>query len=219
MSHNFYNKQTILASLLLTLASTAPIHSSQAKARVDDTPSSWLSRTWTSLTTSASELHYLGIKCRREGKLKKAFEYFQDAVTKATEINKRMYLLDLAACYETGIGIEKNPEMAFECYKQAGDLTEALQKISFCYEFGEGTQKDVVKAFECYVKLNDIIEGMEKYYPFAIDAKEKAEFSRILFAFSLFYTNGKGVEKDTQKGDALRKLASRYSQEANTQQG
>jgi tetratricopeptide (TPR) repeat protein len=219
MSHNFYTKPTILASLLLTLASASPINSSQAKARVEDTSSSWLSRTWNSWTKDYGQLNNLGAQYDKEGKFIKAFECFQLAAKSKNPIT----LMNLARCYSVGLGTEQNLEKAFACYVEAGHWPKAVERKATFYRFGIGTQKDLKKAFECYQELCSEAEfnenNKDSFFKFSFSAKEKAFRAEMLKELSYCYCVGQGVKQDHKKRSALLKLAYRYEQEAAAQQG
>lgn len=216
MSHNFYNKPTILASLLLTLASASPINSSQAKAHVEDTPSSRWSLLWNYWTKDYAELNNLGAHYDKEGKFIKAFECFQLAAKSKNPVT----LMNLASYYAAGLGTEQNFEKAFACYVEAGHWPKAVERRAAFYRFGVGTQKDLKKAFECYAELGQKVEFYEEHphLAFKLSAKEKAFYADILQSLACFYARGQGVEQDDQKSDALLALSSRYTQEAAAQQ-
>ncbi len=215
MSHNFYNKQTILASLLLTLASTSPINSTQAKAQVEDKPSSRWSLLWNYWTKDYSELNNLGAQYDKEGKFIKAFECFQLAAKSKNPVT----LTNLASYYAAGLGTEQNFEKAFACYVEAGHWPKAVERRASFYKYGVGTPKDLKKAFECYAELGQKVEFHEKYPHLTskFSAKEKAFYAGILQALGCCYSHGKGVEQDYQKSDAFLALSTRYAEEAAAQ--
>ncbi|KAI8896864.1 hypothetical protein BC833DRAFT_566268 [Globomyces pollinis-pini] len=60
---------------------------------------------------------------------------------------------NLARCYHTGLGCEKNNTIAFDLYQQASHQDHQLAQLSLaiCYEFGFGIEINTELAFQSYV--------------------------------------------------------------------
>lgn len=64
----------------------------------------------------------------------------------------------LALCYKNGgVGVEKNPDLAFYYFKKAsvhGDV-DALFRLAMCYYEGDGVNKDITQAISCFREAAD----------------------------------------------------------------
>ncbi|MDX2111209.1 MAG: energy transducer TonB [Verrucomicrobiota bacterium] len=78
----------------------------------------------------------------------KATAYYE----KAAEAGDLKALLLVARAYETGRGVEKNPEKAFRFYKAAAAQDDAMSQgqLAWCYDNGFGTAEDKVAALQWY---------------------------------------------------------------------
>ena len=76
------------------------------------------------------------------------FEYFSRAVSQG----KGYYYLGL--CYNSGVGCEKDKEMAAKTFREGADRGEVdcLCALGICYEFGIGCDVDYEAAVELYTK-------------------------------------------------------------------
>ena len=70
-----------------------------------------------------------------------AVEYFLRAI----EGNNSSAYLDLAICYEKGVGVKKNYKRAFVCYLNAALLgdKQSLYEVGRCYYYGIGVSKNI----------------------------------------------------------------------------
>ena len=82
------------------------------------------------------------------------------------ETNDPYVFYYLGVCYQTGIGVEMNSEIAFSKYYKASKLNckEALFELAHCYIFGIGTVKDPSKGFKIYKRLSKEGDLQATYY-------------------------------------------------------
>ena len=114
-----------------------------------------------------------------EGNAAKAIEYFN----KAIERNSNYARVELALCYETGQGLEKDFAKAFELYAQAAEAGYpfANLKMGYYYEDGLiGESKDLVKAFENFkiasdADLAEATYNIGRFYRYSIGIPENPE--------------------------------------------
>ena len=103
-------------------------------------------------------------------------------------------LHNLAVCYRGGIGVEKNPEKAFELFTKSANCgnQKSHYQLGVMYAKGLGVEKNSEKAF-------------------AIFKKETNDLS-CLHNLALCYHNGKGVKKNPKKAfDLLLRAAGKGS--------
>ena len=64
---------------------------------------------------------------------------------------------NLGVCYERGIGVKVNLEMAFEWYMKAAELGDVYGcfNVGECYYHGKGVEQNAELAFEWYMKAAD----------------------------------------------------------------
>jgi TPR repeat protein len=100
-----------------------------------------------------------------------------------------------AMCY-FGMGVEKDPQKAFQWAKKAADqgYPPSQQFLGYCYYDGDGVEKDPQKGFQWTKKAAD--QG----YPLAM-AKVASK-----------YADGDGVEKDPQKAFQWAKKAAEQNE-------
>lgn len=84
-----------------------------------------------------------------------AFHYYQKAILEGDFT--RNGLLEVGRCYEEGIGVDANPEKAFQTFKKAADngCSRSKIKIAKYLEQGFGVAKDENKALEIYDELKE----------------------------------------------------------------
>lgn len=58
----------------------------------------------------------------------------------------------MGLCYKYGIGVKKNPELAFKYYKLSAEQENVYGQygLGYCYENGFGTEKDINLAVKYY---------------------------------------------------------------------
>lgn len=77
-------------------------------------------------------------------------------VQKSASMNQPWAQHKLGMYYKYGVGVDKNPKVAFEWFRKAADSgygLHAYHELGMCYAFGNGTAKNLVKACECYEKV------------------------------------------------------------------
>ena len=104
---------------------------------------------------------------------------------KAAEQDEQYALNNLGICYERGLGVSQNKEMAFRCYYKAAALgfSHAQCHLAHCYEYGNGVSLDYVEAGKWYLK------AVDQGYDYASDCleelankiKKRPSFGEILF--------------------------------------
>ena len=109
-----------------------------------------------------------------------------EKIMAAAEKGDAMELTNLGACYEDGIGVEKNAKKAVEYYQQAAEkgYPVALFNLGNLYSMGIGVEKDAKKAVEYYRQA------------------AKKGYTRALVNLGVCYKCGIGVEEDTKKAAA-----------------
>ena len=72
--------------------------------------------------------------------LRKSYVYFSKAAAQRDPNG----FINLGTCYLRGFGCQKDPGMAFACYKAAAEAghPEGMDNVSACYQFGQGVKKD-----------------------------------------------------------------------------
>ena len=124
---------------------------------------------------------------------REAFELLNMAIKNKEEYLPAWHLL--GHCYEYGIGIEKNDDMAIKCYVIASKINDydtengyapSQYKIARICEDGKyGLKRDVSRAFELY-----FLSAQNKYL-------------RSKYRLALCYKNGIGISKDIIKSKYL----------------
>ncbi|HHC75345.1 MAG TPA: sel1 repeat family protein, partial [Thiothrix sp.] len=86
--------------------------------------------------------------------------------TQAAEQNNRVAQTYLAALYEAGKGVEKDPEMAFQWYTKAAVQQDvvAQNRLGELYETGLGTETDIPQALYWYRQTLQQDDTYEKAY-------------------------------------------------------
>ncbi|MBQ8689631.1 MAG: sel1 repeat family protein [Clostridia bacterium] len=134
--------------------------------------------------STPGELYDLLGDCYRYGKgtevdEKKAFEFYQAAVDEGRLISR----VELGKCYEDGVGVAQNFELAIYNYELISDFcTEAQYRLGLCYLDGRGVPKDEAEGVRWLTEAADELWG---------DA---------MYALALCYLDGRGVEKDEAEG-------------------
>ena len=69
---------------------------------------------------------------------------------RAAAMGDALGLTNLGWCFESGIGVEEDPQQAVVLYAQAAarDYLPALTNLGYCYTYGIGVKKDEAKALE-----------------------------------------------------------------------
>ena len=90
----------------------------------------------------------------------------------------------MGGMYVMGLGVEANPQKAFELFTEAAEKgnLKALCNLGLLYEDGNGVQKDILKAIECYTEAAKLGE---------------TEAMKRLGVIYLFGTDG--IAQDTDK--------------------
>lgn len=109
---------------------------------------------------------------------------------KAAEQDEQYALNNLGICYERGLGVSQNKEMAFRCYYKAAALgfSHAQCHLAHCYEYGIGVSLDYVEAGKWYLK------AVDQGYDYASDCleelankiKERPSFGEILYGLFVY---------------------------------
>ena len=110
---------------------------------------------------------------------------------KAAEQDEQYALNNLGICYERGLGVSQNKEMAFRCYYKAAALgfSHAQCNLALCYEYGNGVSQDYVEAGKWYLKAVDqgYDYASDRLEKLANKIKERPSFWKILL--SLFWVS------------------------------
>lgn len=126
--------------------------------------------------------HYyrVGVTKTEEADPAKAIEYFN----KAIEMGSNYAKMELAICYEEGIGVEKDIQKAYELYNSAAEngYSHAYNKIGYYEEDGLLGEKNYTKAFQAYQKSAESgnLEGiynLGRAYKYGIGVPENPEFA------------------------------------------
>ena len=141
--------------------------------------------------STPGELYDLLGDCYRYGKgieadEKKAFECYQSAVDEGRLISR----VELGKCYEDGVGVAQNFELAIYNYELISDFcTEAKYRLGLCYLDGKGVEMDEAEAARLFAEAAD-----EGWY-------------EGTYRLALCYLKGRGTPKDEAKGICLMKEA------------
>lgn len=111
-----------------------------------------------------------------------------------------MIMNELGNCFQKGIGVARDEEKAFACFKQGiSAITPfCLCSLAKCYEKGIGVKQDEKKAFELFQSASDL------------------EYEEGIFNLAQCYENGIGVEVNLPKAMELYCRASKLgSKKAN----
>lgn len=139
-------------------------------------------------------------------------------------------MCDLATCFQTGLGVERDPAHAVKLLTEAAEqgLPRAQFSLARCYAFGEGVGRDVVKGVQLYeqaagnghsaamcnlgvcyqkgvgVADKDVHKAVQLY-------KQSGQrgYARAWYNLGVCYESGVGVGVDVGKAVALYKRAAR----------
>lgn len=91
-----------------------------------------------------------------------AFKYLQAAVKQGRVAS----LNSLGLIYENGYGVEKNPEQAAACYREAAEKNDARAQMNLgrMYEEGLGVKKDMVEAYKWFSLASNHGEGIANHF-------------------------------------------------------
>jgi TPR repeat protein len=91
---------------------------------------------------------------KSDGAARVGKEAFQGLQKLAQEGQDSFAMFFLAACYDTGTGVEKNPAQAVKWYREAADqgLAAAQNNLGVMYEQGTGVEKDPAQAVSWFRK-------------------------------------------------------------------
>ena len=157
----------------------------------------------------------------------KADEFFE-INNDGAQMNIPSALCDLGYCYEYAIGTEKDLQKAFDAYKRAADIEDAvgLESIGRFYENGIVVEKDLEKAFSLYEKSAHRGDGVGMFrlancYLNGIGTKTNEETAFDLYIKSAYFgyigavekikyclKKGIGVKRDKEKANELDKIVS-----------
>lgn len=119
-----------------------------------------------------------------EGNAAKAIDYFSRAI----ERNSNYSRVELALCYETGRGAERDYQKAFDLYSQAAEAGYpfANMKMAYYYEDGLIGEEDYAKAFENFkiasdAGLAEATYNLGRYYRYAVGIPENPSEAIRLF--------------------------------------
>ena len=95
--------------------------------------------------------------------------------------------------YMNGLGVKRNPAMAFRWYRKGADMGEinATLKLADCYKHGTGCKADYSKAMEQYLYL---AERTGRYWQRYADG-----IGTALYEIGNMYLFGSGVPIDLKK--------------------
>ena len=111
------------------------------------------------------------------------FEKAVPLLKQASELGNAESQYNLGYCYQAGIGVEKNPEMAVEWYSKSAERgwNDGLYAMMMAYGNGNGVQQDFNKAFSYALKCAENGDGT------------------CMFNVINCYKEGMGTDKDIEK--------------------
>ena len=128
----------------------------------------------------AGHYYRLNYVSEDESNAAKAIEYFNRAIARNSNYSR----VELALCYEDGLGLEQDYKKAFELYCEAAEqgYTYAGVKMGYYFEDALGVEEDYTKAFECFQKAAEAgsAEGMYnvgRFYKYAVGIPENPELA------------------------------------------
>jgi len=132
----------------------------------------------------AGNYYRVGVGGEDEAANKKAVEYLSRAVQK----NSNYARVELAFCYEAGIGVEKDYQKAFDLFKAAADnnYPYANSKMAVYYEDGILGEEDLAEAFNQFsiaaeAGIPDAIYNKGRFYKYAVGIPENPAEALRLF--------------------------------------
>lgn len=154
-----------------------------------------------------SEITKLGEEAFKREEYEVAVKYFKEMSDSGNLYGQFM----LGKCYYSGLGVQKDFNIAFELFSKAaqGNMPEAINSKGICYLKGRGTKQDFSKAAECFreaaerglpiaqANLADCYvygNGVEQNYKTAKEWYEKAaeqDYAPAAFNIGRLYYNGR----------------------------
>lgn len=95
----------------------------------------------------------MGESCKYSGELERAVCWYESAAKQGYWRGAR----ELGECYEKGIGVRQDLQVALRYYRKLADSGDmgALSNIGDMYYEGKGVSQNYTKAFECYMRVAD----------------------------------------------------------------
>ncbi len=152
--------------------------------------------------------HYyrVGVTKNEEADPEKAVEFLNRAIERGSDYAK----VELALCYETGFGVEKDFQKSYDLYKSAADnnYAYAYNKVGYYEEDGLVGEKNYDKAFEYFQKsagagYAEGIYNVGRAYRYALGVPENPELALENYQKAAEY----------EYGDAYIELALAYENE------
>lgn len=132
----------------------------------------------------AGNYYRVGVGGEDEESNKKAVDY----LSRAREMNSNYARVELAFCYEAGIGVEKDNQKAFDLFKEAADnnYPYANSKMAVYYEDGIIGEENLEEAFKQYsiaaeAGIPDAVYNKGRYYKYAVGIPENPAEAMKLF--------------------------------------
>jgi|GEM_PF-219221 len=132
----------------------------------------------------AGNYYRVGVGGDDEEANKKAFDY----LSRARDMNSNYARVELAFCYEGGIGVEKDYQKAFDLYKEAADnnYPYANSKMAVYYEDGIIGEENLEEAFNHYsiaaeAGIPDAVYNKGRFYKYAVGIPENPDEAMKLF--------------------------------------
>ncbi len=132
----------------------------------------------------AGNYYRVGVGGEDEEAGKKAVEY----LSRARDMNSNYARVELAFCYEIGLGVEKDYQKAFDLFKEAADnnYPYANSKMAVYYEDGIIGEENLEEAFNHYgiaadAGIPDAIYNRGRYYKYAVGRPENPAEAMRLF--------------------------------------
>ena len=132
----------------------------------------------------AGNYYRVGVGGEDEESNKKAVDY----LSRARDMNSNYGRVELAFCYESGIGVEKDYQKAFDLFKEAADnnYPYANSKMAVYYEDGIIGKEDLEEAFKQYsiaaeAGIPDAVYNKGRYYKYAVGMPENPAEAMKLF--------------------------------------